>query len=55
VNGAYGIRDTCISVPAVMTRKGIDKHVEIKLWPKEMSGLQLSAKALQDTWGKVGN
>lgn len=53
VNGAYGIRDTCISVPAIMTRKGIDKHVEIKLWPKEMSGLQQSAKALQDTLAKV--
>jgi L-lactate dehydrogenase len=53
VNGPYGIRDICISVPAVMTRKGIDKHVEIKLWPKEMSGLQQSAKALQDTLAKV--
>src|SRR5580765_4913372 len=42
VNGAYGIRDTCISVPAVMTRKGIERHVEIKLWPKEISGLQQS-------------
>lgn len=53
VNGPYGIRDTCISVPAVMTRKGIEKHVELKLWPKEMSGLQQSAKALQDTLAKV--
>ena len=53
VNGAYGIRDTCLSVPAIMTRKGIDKHVELKLWPKEMSGLQQSAKALQDTLAKV--
>src|SRR3954447_15841260 len=42
VNGAYGIRDVCISVPAIMTRKGIEKHVELKLWPKEMSGLQQS-------------
>jgi len=53
VNGPYGIRDVCLSVPAVMTRKGIEKHVEIKLWPKELSGLQQSAKALQDTLSKV--
>ena len=53
VNGAYGIRDICISVPAIMTRKGIDKHVELKLWPKELSGLQQSAKALKDTLAKV--
>jgi L-lactate dehydrogenase len=53
VNGAYGIRDTCISVPSVVTRKGIERHVELKLWPKEMNGLQQSAKALQDTLAKV--
>src|SRR5438105_1507214 len=31
--GAYGIRDTCLSVPSVMGRMGIQQHLEIKLWP----------------------
>ena len=53
VQGAYGIRDICLSVPCIVTRKGIDRHVELKLWPKELSGLQQSARALQDTLAKV--
>lgn len=53
VQGAYGIRDICLSVPCVVTRKGIDRQVELKLWPKELSGLQQSARALQETLGKV--
>jgi hypothetical protein len=29
------------------------KHVGIKLWPKELMGLQASARALKDTLAKV--
>lgn len=53
VQGAYGIRDICLSVPAVVGRRGVEKHVEIKLWPKESMGLQASARALQETLAKV--
>ncbi len=53
VQGVYGIRDICLSVPSVVGRRGIEKHVEIKLWPKEQMGLQQSAKALMDTLAKV--
>jgi L-lactate dehydrogenase len=53
VQGAYDIRDICLSVPSVVSRKGVERHVEIKLWPKEMQGLQQSAKALKDTLAKV--
>lgn len=53
VQGAYGIRDVCLSVPSVVGRGGVLHHVEIKLWPKEALGLQQSAKALQDTLAKV--
>jgi L-lactate dehydrogenase len=53
VQGAYDIRDICLSVPSVVSRQGIERHVEIKLWPKEMLGLQQSAKALKDTLTKV--
>jgi L-lactate dehydrogenase len=53
VQGAYDIRDICLSVPSVVGRRGIERHVEMKLWPKEHQGLQASAKALKDTLGKV--
>ena len=53
VQGAYDIRDICLSVPSVVGRKGVEKHVEIKLWPKELMALQQSAKALKDTLAKV--
>jgi L-lactate dehydrogenase len=53
VQGAYGLRDVCLSVPSVVGRKGVEEHIEIKLWPKEQMGLQQSAKALRDTFVKV--
>lgn len=53
VQSAYDIRDTCLSVPSVVGRKGVEKHVELKLWPKELMALQQSARALRDTLGRV--
>lgn len=53
VQGTYGIDDTCLSVPSIVGRRGIEKHVEIKLWPKEQMGLQQSARALRETLAKV--
>ncbi len=53
VQGAYDIRDICLSVPSVIGRKGVEKHVEIKLWPKEQMALQQSARALKETLAKV--
>lgn len=53
IQGAYDIRDICLSVPSVVGRRGVEKHVEIKLWPKEQMGLQASARALKDTLAKV--
>ncbi|MEI6351565.1 MAG: lactate/malate dehydrogenase family protein [Verrucomicrobiota bacterium] len=53
VNGAYGIRDISISVPTVVGRGGAIQHVEVELWPKELAGLQASAKALKDTRAKI--
>lgn len=53
IQGAYDIRDICLSVPSVVGRGGVLKHVEIKLWPKEHMALQASARALKDTLAKV--
>lgn len=51
--GAYGLRNVCLSVPTVVGRHGVLDQVEVNLWPKEKLGLQNSAKALQDTLSKV--
>lgn len=53
IQGAYGISDICLSVPSVVGRKGVERHVEIKLWPKEQMALQASARALKETLAKV--
>lgn len=53
VQGAYGLRDVSISVPSVVSRKGVELHIELKLWPKEQMALQQSARALQETMTKV--
>lgn len=53
VQGAYDLRDICLSVPSVVSRKGVEQHVEIKLWPKEQMALQNSARALKETLAKV--
>jgi len=50
---AYGIRGISISIPTIVGRNGVLDHVEIDLWPKEKQGLQRSAKALEETLGKV--
>jgi L-lactate dehydrogenase len=54
VQGAYDVRDVCLSVPSVVGRAGVERHVNIKLWPKELAALQASAKALKDILAKVG-
>ncbi|HWY78041.1 MAG TPA: lactate/malate dehydrogenase family protein, partial [Verrucomicrobiae bacterium] len=53
VQGAFEIRDICLSVPSIIGRVGIQKHMEIKLWPKETLALQQSARTLKDTLAKV--
>ncbi len=51
--GAYGLRNVAISVPTLVGRGGALSHIEIELWPKELQGLQSSARALQETYAKV--
>ncbi|MCS7008962.1 MAG: lactate/malate dehydrogenase family protein, partial [Chthoniobacterales bacterium] len=50
INGIYGIRDVCLSVPTVVARKGVVQTIELELWPKELNALQASARALSETF-----
>ena len=52
-NGAYGLRDVCISVPTVVGKNGVVECYEIDLWPKERMGLQKSGAVLKETIEKV--
>ncbi len=47
LQGAYDIRDVCLSVPCVVGRRGVEAHVQIKLWPKELAALQASGTRLK--------
>jgi L-lactate dehydrogenase len=49
LNGTYGVKDVCLSVPTVVGRAGVEQTLEIDLWPKEVSALQHSAQVLRET------
>jgi L-lactate dehydrogenase len=53
INGIYGIRNVCLSVPTVVGRRGVVETKELELWPKELNALQASARALTETFSKV--
>lgn len=53
VQRVYGVDNICLSVPSIVGRKGIERQIEIKLWPKEQMALQQSARALKETLAKV--
>ena len=54
LNGEYGIRDVCLSVPTIVGREGVLGHIELELWPKENQELSASARALKNTIAKLG-
>lgn len=53
MNGQYGIRKVCLSIPTVVGRSGAIATFEPELWPKELQGLAASARALDETWAKI--
>jgi L-lactate dehydrogenase len=53
LTGQYGIRKTCLSIPTVVGRAGVISAMEVELWPKEVTGIQGSAKALDETYSKL--
>jgi L-lactate dehydrogenase len=53
INGPYGIRDVCLSVPTEVGCGGVRKQIELALTPKERIGLQTSARVLRETIDQV--
>ena len=46
VNGAYGIKDLYVGVPAVIGEKGIERIVELELTAEERTALAKSAESV---------
>lgn len=53
MQGTYGIRDVCLSVPTVVGCGGARQHIELALTPKEKLGIQNSARVLRETIDQV--
>src|SRR5262245_29821129 len=53
INGPYGIRDVCLSVPTVIGCGGVRQQIELELTQKERMGLQNSARVLRETIEQV--
>ena len=49
----YGIDDLCLSLPAVVNRRGIEQGLRPELEPLEVDKLRDSARILRDTMGKL--
>ncbi len=47
VQGEYGIRDVCLSLPAIVGREGVQRVLPVPLAPGEVAALQRSAEAIR--------
>ncbi len=53
VDGAYGIRDVCLSLPSVTGRGGIEQVLPLSLSPEEESALRRSADVVRSALEEV--
>ncbi len=51
--GTYDVRDVSLSIPTEIGRRGVLRHVELPLAPKERLALQQSARVLRDMNAQV--
>ena len=53
INGIYGIKDVCLSLPAVVNRQGVTKVLNFALTPKEEQQLLHSSRVLHEIIAKL--
>lgn len=53
LTGEYGVEDVCLSVPAVISRAGVERIMEGELSAEERKSLSRSASILQDAFAKL--
>lgn len=49
----YGIEDVCLSVPAIINKNGIFRHIDIRMDEAERDRLRSSAEVLKETMGQL--
>ena len=49
LNGEYGLRDVCVSVPARVGRQGVEDLIELELDPEEQVALERSAAVMKQS------
>lgn len=47
LEGEYGISDVCLSLPCIVSERGVDRIVEARLAPRELDALAQSASVLK--------
>jgi len=47
LTGAYGLTDVCLSLPAIVSGKGVERVIETPLLPRELESLHHSADVLR--------
>lgn len=54
IDGEFGLRDVCISVPCIVSRRGIERIVVSNLPDSEMAALSASAEVLKRAVAQLG-
>jgi L-lactate dehydrogenase len=47
LDGEYGLKDVCLSVPCIVSQTGVDKIIEGKLTGEELAVLAASASVIK--------
>ncbi|HEY8464920.1 MAG TPA: L-lactate dehydrogenase [Bacillota bacterium] len=53
LNGEYGIDDVCLSLPSIVSIKGVEKKINLELSDAELAGLIHSATVLKDIQSQI--
>ncbi|PKN93672.1 MAG: L-lactate dehydrogenase [Chloroflexi bacterium HGW-Chloroflexi-6] len=53
LEGEYGLRDVCLSIPAMLGKDGIKRITEAKLTPEEQTLLEKSAETLRKSFAEL--
>ena len=53
LDGEYGLEDVCLSVPCLVSRRGIERIISGPLTEAEREGLAASARVLKEAWSAL--
>src|SRR5512132_2933369 len=54
LDGHFGLKDVCLSLPAVVTRSGVEGVLDIPMSPQEIEALRISADAVRSVATSLG-